>query len=122
MQRTARVHVREERGAFVVVASGAFDYDERDLLPAAWDEAQERGLSLTVADLSAVAFGDSSFLDALLVGRRRHRATGQRLVLVGPLSTTVLKLLTITNVLEHFEIVESLTEALGSGPRGTAGS
>ncbi|MEV1046636.1 STAS domain-containing protein [Streptomyces sp. NPDC049916] len=114
----AHVQVRQERGAFVVVVSGEFDADEQDLLAAAWDEADERGLPVTVLDLSAVTFADSSFLSNLLQARRRHRAASRRLVLVGPLQPRVHMLLTMTKVLEHFEVSRSLDEALSSGPPG----
>ncbi|MDJ1645209.1 STAS domain-containing protein [Streptomyces pakalii] len=80
----ARVRVHEERGVFVVVASGDFDVDERDLLLSAWDEADERNLPVTFLDLSGVTFGDSSFLDSLLLARRRHRTADRRLVIAGP--------------------------------------
>ncbi|MEV1047477.1 STAS domain-containing protein [Streptomyces sp. NPDC049916] len=117
----ARVHVRAERDAFVVVVSGDFDTDERDLLDAAWDEADERALPTTAVELSGVTFGDSSFLDALLRARQRHRAARRRLVLIGPLHPRVLLLLTVTRVLEHFEVAESLTEGLEGGPHSGAG-
>ncbi|MET8658422.1 STAS domain-containing protein [Streptomyces griseus] len=118
----ARVHVRQEQGALVVVASGDFDADEQDLLPPVWDEADERALPVTVLDLSAVTFGDSSLLDALLKARRRHLAARRRLVIIGPLQPGILLLLTVTRVVEHFEIADSLTAALdrGAQPGGTA--
>ncbi|MFJ9623921.1 STAS domain-containing protein [Streptomyces sp. NPDC101181] len=117
----ARVHVRAERDAFVVVVSGDFDTDERDLLDAAWDEADERALPTTAVELSGVTFGDSSFLDALLRARQRHRAARRRLVLIGPLHPRVLLLLTVTKVLEHFEVAESLTGGLEGGPHSGTG-
>ncbi|MEU0000323.1 STAS domain-containing protein [Streptomyces microflavus] len=112
----ARVHVRREQDALVVTASGEFDADEQDLLPAAWSEVDERALSITVLDLSGVTFADSSFLDALLRGRVLHRGAGRRLVLVGPLHPRVITLLTVTQVLEHFEIADSVAQALGGEP------
>ncbi|MET9050419.1 STAS domain-containing protein [Streptomyces bacillaris] len=117
----ARVHMRQEQGALVVVASGEFDADERDLLPPVWDEADERALPVTALDLSAVTFADSSLLDALLKASRRHLAARRRLVIIGPLPPGVLQLLTVTRVLKHFEIVDSLAAALGRGaqPGGT---
>ncbi|MEV7641393.1 STAS domain-containing protein [Streptomyces rubiginosohelvolus] len=107
-----RVRIHEERGVFVVVASGDFDADERDLLLSAWDEADERNLPVTVLDLSGVTFGDSSFLDSLLRARHRHLTGGRRLVLAGPLHHGVELLLTVTGTLPHFETGASLTDAL----------
>ncbi|MGW3585686.1 STAS domain-containing protein [Streptomyces rubiginosohelvolus] len=88
---------------FVVVACGDFDADERDLLLSAWDEADDRNLPVTVLDLSGVTFGDSSFLDSLLLAHRRHHAANRRLVLAGPLHRLVVLLLTVTGTLPHFE-------------------
>ncbi|MFJ9638566.1 STAS domain-containing protein [Streptomyces sp. NPDC101178] len=112
----ARVHMRREQGALVVTAYGDFDTDEGDLLPAAWSEAEQQALPVTVLDLSGVTFGDSSFLDALLRARLMHLAAGRRLVLVGPLQQAVITLLTVTQVLEHFDIADTLDQALGGEP------
>ncbi|MFF6896073.1 STAS domain-containing protein [Streptomyces microflavus] len=112
----ARVHVRQMQRALVITASGEFDTDEQDLLPAAWAEAEERALPLTVLDLSGVTFGDSSFLDALLRARTLHHTAGRRLVLAGPLHPNVLLLLTVTHVLEHFHVADSVPRALGGEP------
>ncbi|MER8199373.1 STAS domain-containing protein [Streptomyces microflavus] len=112
----ARVHVRQVHRALVITASGEFDTDEQDLLPAAWAEADERTLPLTVLDLSGVTFGDSSFLNALLHARALHHTAGRRLALVGPLHPSILLLLTVTHVLEHFDITGSVTQALSDQP------
>ncbi|MGW3304607.1 STAS domain-containing protein [Streptomyces rubiginosohelvolus] len=66
------------------MACGDFDADERDLLLSVWVGADDRNLPVTVLDLSGVTFGDSSFLDSLLLARRHHWAS-RRLVLAGPL-------------------------------------
>ncbi|MBK6043498.1 STAS domain-containing protein [Streptomyces sp. MBT55] len=97
---------------FVLVACGDFDADERDLLLSAWDEADDRNLPVTVLDLSGVTFGDSSFLDSLLLAHRRHHAANRRLVLAGPLHRLVVLLLTVTGTLPHFGTAASLTDAL----------
>ncbi|MFI7237645.1 STAS domain-containing protein [Streptomyces cyaneofuscatus] len=117
-QSHALVHVREEQHALVVVASGDFDIDERDLLQAAWDEADERALPVTVVDLTGVTFADSSLLDTLLRAHARHHTARRRLVLAGPPPSHVLLLLTITNTLKHFTVAGSLTEALQGRPPG----
>ncbi|MEU6935108.1 STAS domain-containing protein [Streptomyces rubiginosohelvolus] len=117
-QSQAHVRVCEEHHALVVAACGDFDADERDLLLAAWDEADERGLPATVVDLTGVTFADSSLLDALLRARARHHTAGRRLVLAGPLPSQVLLLLTVTGALEHFLVAGSLVEALQSPPDG----
>ncbi|MFJ9638647.1 STAS domain-containing protein [Streptomyces sp. NPDC101178] len=108
----ARVHSYEENGTFVVAASGEFDLDEQEQLLAALGEADRRNLPATAVDLSGVTFADSSLLNALLHAWRRHRTSGRRLILAGPLHPTVTQLLTVTGTLEHFEIAETLSEAL----------
>ncbi|MFF8965637.1 hypothetical protein ACF1BK_23165 [Streptomyces globisporus] len=58
------------------------------------------------------AFGDRSFLDSLLLTRRRHHAADRRLVLAGPLHRLVVLLLSVTSTLPHFETPASLSDAL----------
>ncbi|MFJ9641395.1 STAS domain-containing protein [Streptomyces sp. NPDC101178] len=117
-----RVHIRQIRNALVITASGEFDIHERDLLHAAWAEADDRALPLTVLDLAAVSFGDSSFLDALLRGRRLHHTAGRRLVLTGPLQPGITMLLTLTGALDLFEQADTVAQALDGDPTtdGTA--
>lgn len=102
----------KKRGVFAVVACGDFDADERDLLLSVWVGADDRNLPVTVLDLSGVTFGDSSFLDSLLLAHRRHHAASRRLVLAGPLHRLAVLLLTVTGTLPHFETAASLTDAL----------
>ncbi|MYT79311.1 STAS domain-containing protein [Streptomyces sp. MnatMP-M77] len=67
-------------------------------------------------DLSCVTFGDSSFLDALLRARLLHQAAGRPLVLAGPFQPGVSTLLTVTQLIEHFDVADTLAQALGGEP------
>ncbi|MEU5452931.1 STAS domain-containing protein [Streptomyces californicus] len=120
-QPSARVHSYEERGTFVVVVSGEFDMEEQELLLAAWGEAERRNLPVTAVDLSGVTFGDSSFIHGLSQGWLRHRDSGRKLVLAGPLHPRLEMLLDLTGVLEHFDTVASLADALTDSPEEPAG-
>lgn len=106
------VHVTRHPRVFEIAVRGEVDYDECDLLQAAWDEADETALPVTVVDLSAVTFGDSGLLNALLEARRRHSAEGRELVLLGPLHQAIRRLLTVSGTLEHFTVTESRNAAL----------
>ncbi|MFF8942129.1 STAS domain-containing protein [Streptomyces sp. NPDC014864] len=114
MQHDSRttVHVTRHPRVFEIAVRGEVDYDECDLLQAAWAEAEETALPVTVVDLSAVTFGDSALLNALLDARRRHSAAGRELVLLGPLHPAIRRLLTVSGTLEHFTVTDSRSTAL----------
>ncbi|MCS0603025.1 STAS domain-containing protein [Streptomyces sp. LP11] len=105
--------IRHER-VFEVTVRGEMDYDESDLLGAAWDEADEHALPVTVVDLTLLTFGDSQLLRSLLDAHQRHRATDRAFVLLGPLHESVTRLLTISGTYDHFTITESRDAALRS--------
>ncbi|CAK7279365.1 MULTISPECIES: STAS domain-containing protein [Streptomyces] len=106
------VQVRRHSRVFEVVVRGEIDYDESDLLGAAWDEADEYDMPATVVDLTGLTFGDSQLLRSLLDARRRHQANGRVFVLLGPLQESVTRLLTISGTLEHFTLTNSRAEAV----------
>ncbi|MFH9568225.1 MULTISPECIES: hypothetical protein [Streptomyces albovinaceus subgroup] len=58
------------------------------------------------------AFGDRSFLDSVLLTRRRHHAADRRLVLAGPLHRPVVLLLSLTGTPPHSKTAASLSDAL----------
>ncbi|MEU3828957.1 STAS domain-containing protein [Streptomyces sp. SID486] len=100
---------------FEITVRGEVDYEENDLLQAAWAEAEEAGLPVTVVDLSRVTFADSGLLNALLDSWRRHRAAGRELILLGPLHPTVERLFSLTGTLEHFTFTDSRARAMRAG-------
>ncbi|MFJ7147223.1 STAS domain-containing protein [Streptomyces sp. NPDC100445] len=107
------VRVTRHRRVLEVTVRGEVDYDECDLLAAAWDEADERALPTTVVDLTGLTFGDSQLLRSLLDAHQRHRADGRAFVLLGPLQESVARLLTISGTREHFTLTDSREAALG---------
>ncbi|MEU6772280.1 STAS domain-containing protein [Streptomyces sp. NPDC046759] len=109
------VQVARHRRVFEVMVRGEIDYDESDLLNAAWDEADECGLPATVVDLTGLTFGDSQLLRSLLDARRRHQESGRAFVLLGPLHESVVRLLSISGTLEHFTLTDSRDAAMGAG-------
>ncbi|MEU0052134.1 STAS domain-containing protein [Streptomyces sp. NPDC006309] len=108
----AVVRVTRHRRVFEVTVRGEIDYDECDLLGAAWDEADDCALPVTVVDLTGLTFGDSQLLRSLLDARRRHQADGRSFVLLGPLQASVDRLLTISGTREYFTLTDSREAAL----------
>ncbi|MFC9818105.1 STAS domain-containing protein [Streptomyces virginiae] len=97
-----QVMVRAEAdGVRVVVCSGEFDLDTTGLLVDACD-VRPVPADLLVVDVRQVAFGDSSFLNALI----RLRNT-RHLVLRGPLPSQLHRMLEMTGALPLFEVRDS---------------
>ncbi|MEV5427968.1 STAS domain-containing protein [Streptomyces sp. NPDC052701] len=105
------VRVTHHDRVLEITVRGDVDYDECDLLRAAWEQADEVALPTTVVDLSGVTFGDSGLLNALLDAERRHRDSARAFVLLGPLQRGVVRLLTLSGTLEHFTITDSRAAA-----------
>ncbi|MZE55387.1 STAS domain-containing protein [Streptomyces sp. SID5770] len=108
----AVVRVHEEAGVFVVMVSGEVDADDRDLLHAAWDEADEVRLPVTAVDLSAVTFADSTILDVLLGAQDRHHRDGRAFILTGPLANRVHSLFAVTGTLAYFTFAASVQRVI----------
>ncbi|MEU1087976.1 STAS domain-containing protein [Streptomyces sp. NPDC005576] len=102
---SATVRVTRQPDVFVIGVTGAVDQAERDLLSAAWQEAEEAGLPATVVDLSGVTFGDSGLLNELLLAEHEHRLRGRAFILAGPLRPQVRRLFAVTGTLDHFVLV-----------------
>ncbi|MFH9671738.1 STAS domain-containing protein [Streptomyces sp. NPDC017405] len=100
---------------FEITVRGEVDYEENDLLQAAWAEAEDAARPATVVDLSRVTFADSGLLNALLDAWRRHQATGRELILLGPFHATVERLFTLTGTREHFTVTDSRARAMRAG-------
>lgn len=101
-----QVTVRAEAdGVRVVVCSGELDLDTTGLLVNACD-IRPVPAGLLLVDVQQVAFGDSSFLNALI----RLRNT-RPLVLRGPLPGQLHHMLEMTGALPLFEVRDSTEQA-----------
>lgn len=103
----SKVHVTHHDQALCIILRGELDHDDAEDLAAAWEAADLAESATTVVDVGQVTFADSMLLNALLTARRRHRAAGRELILLGPLHPSVRRLLTISGALEHFTIMNS---------------
>jgi anti-anti-sigma factor len=102
-----KVHVAYHEQGVVISVRGELDYEDAELLEAAWQTADHSGLSTTAVDLTQVTFADSMLLNALLDAHRRHHADDRELVLLGPLQPPIRRLLELSGTLEHFTIKET---------------
>ncbi|MEV7444589.1 STAS domain-containing protein [Streptomyces sp. NPDC091204] len=91
----------EVDGVRVVVCSGEFDLDTTGLLTKACDTTPVPA-GLLVVDVRQVAFGDSSFLNALI----RLRNT-RPLALQGPLPSQLRRMMDMTGALALFDVRET---------------
>ncbi|MFD6299046.1 STAS domain-containing protein [Streptomyces sp. NPDC060235] len=108
----ASVKVREHRGCWVLDVEGQADFDEGDVLRSAMEETNGKTLPAMVIDLSALTFADTAFLHWLLEAHRAHENAGTLLILAGPLSPQVVRLLTITGTIDHFTVAGDIEAAL----------
>ncbi|HET6860361.1 MAG TPA: STAS domain-containing protein [Streptomyces sp.] len=112
MEAAACVQVLPDRdGARVIVCSGEFDLDSEAVLRQALETAKSEGATRTVVDLAGVSFADSSMLNTLI--RTHHR---QHLVLAGPLTPQVTRLLEITGVDAVLNIAADTADAIATRP------
>ncbi|MFJ9550595.1 STAS domain-containing protein [Streptomyces erythrochromogenes] len=95
----------EADGVRVVVCSGEFDLDTTGLLVDACD-IRPVPAGLLVVDVRQVAFGDSSFLNALI----RLRNT-RPLALRGPLPKQLRRMMEMTGALALFDIRDTTEQA-----------
>ncbi|MCF3964186.1 STAS domain-containing protein [Streptomyces fuscigenes] len=98
----------------VVRVKGDVDYENAPLLAEALRRVGDPGARLLVADLSELAFADSTVLHVLLEVQRRRRLTGGRMIIAGPLQETVGRLFEVTGTTTFFEFaptVEAATRA-----------
>ncbi|MEU3844276.1 STAS domain-containing protein [Streptomyces sp. NPDC028635] len=111
-ENRATVKVTCHDRVFEISVRGEVDYDEDDLLQAAWAEAEESARPVTVVDLSQVTFADSGLLNALLEAWHQHRADGRELILLGPFRPPVERLFTLTGTRDHFTVTDSRAQAM----------
>ncbi|MET9700894.1 STAS domain-containing protein [Streptomyces sp. NPDC006529] len=97
----------DEGGVRVIVCEGEFDQDTlRPLKAAGAEAAADPGLRRIVLDVSKIAFGDSSLLNAMLMLLRSGR-----LVLAGPVPGQLDRLLEITQSRPLFTTADSIEAA-----------
>jgi anti-sigma B factor antagonist len=99
------------RGVKVVRVKGDVDYENAPVLEEAIRRAGGDGVQLLVADLSALAFADSTVLHVLLEAQRCRRLTGGRMVIAGPLHQTVGRLFDVTGTRTFFEFAPTVEAA-----------
>ncbi|GGU38297.1 STAS domain-containing protein [Streptomyces lavendofoliae] len=92
-----RAHVQalpDEDGTRIILCAGEFDVATSVLLDAALaTAAADTTVARTVVDLSQVAFADSTLLNVLVKGHRT-----QRLVVAGPLSPRLQRILALSGL------------------------
>ena len=88
-------------GTVLLTLSGEFDIDTVSCLREALADARRQKPATTLLDLGQVAFGDSSFLHALLSAGFPSR----ELVLIGPLPHHLRQLFLLTGSLRMFTVV-----------------
>ncbi|MFJ9523622.1 STAS domain-containing protein [Kitasatospora sp. NPDC101801] len=98
-------------GTSVLTLSGELDYDRGDEVSAQVDSAFAARPPVLVVDLSRVTFADSFALRLLIIAHRRMRTGGGLLVLAGPLTEAVSRLLEATATDRYFTLAPDLPEA-----------
>ncbi|WP_180290358.1 STAS domain-containing protein [Streptomyces sp. TLI_171] len=98
-------------GATVLRLRGELDLDTGRELAEAVDAAVALGSDVLVLDVSGVTFADSSTLRALVLAQQRMEEAAGVLLLAGPLTPAVRRLLEITATDEYFTVADSLRHA-----------
>jgi anti-anti-sigma factor len=106
---------RECDGQMVVVLCGELDVTDAAGVAAALAAIATREPAIIV-DLAGLKFIDSSGLAALAHARKQARHSGGDLQLAGP-QQQVMRILTITRLIEVFSVYASVREALDSAGR-----
>jgi len=106
------VSTRECDGQVVVVLRGVLDVADAVSVAAALAAVAAREREIIV-DLAGLAFMDSSGVAALVHGRKQARVAGGELLLVAP-QPQVLRVLTLTRMLDVFRVCASVDEAVRS--------
>lgn len=111
-------HQELEHGtALVIVVTGEADLHSVGPLRAALDGAARDRPDIVVVDLARLRFGDASLLN--LVAQAHHRLP--RLVLAGPLSPLLPRMLDVTGLAREVRIAPDLATALAWESRATPG-
>lgn len=109
---------RECDGQFVVALHGQLDMAEAASVAAALAAVAARGPQIIV-DLAALEFIDSSGVAALVRGRNLARRAGGELLLAAP-QQQVLRVLTLTRLIDVFPLHATVAEAAGRSRRAAA--
>jgi len=107
---------REGDGLVIVALRGELDVTHAASVAATIEAAAARHLEVIV-DLTGLDFIDSSGVAALARGRMHARQAGGDLVLAAP-QQRVLRVLTLTRMIEVFPVHASVDEATGSAGAG----
>jgi anti-sigma B factor antagonist len=103
---------RECDGQVIVALRGVLDVADAASVAVALTAAAARHRDIII-DLSGLEFIDSSGVAALVRGRRQARHAGGELLLAAP-QQQVLRVLTLTRLIDVFTVHASVAEAAGS--------
>ncbi|MFD9687200.1 STAS domain-containing protein [Kitasatospora sp. NPDC059146] len=102
---------RNTPGMAVLALSGELDYDRGAELSEQLDAAVAARPPVLAVELAEVTFADSFALRLLVLADRRMRSEGGLLLLVGPLTSAVSRLLEVTATDRHFTLAPDPREA-----------
>ena len=103
---------RECEGQVIVALRGVLDVADAASVAVALTAAAARHRDIII-DLAGLEFIDSSGVAALARGRRQARRAGGELLLAAP-QPQVLRVLTLTRLIDVFPVHASVAEAAGS--------
>jgi anti-sigma B factor antagonist len=103
---------RECDGQVIVALRGVLDITDAASVAVALTAAAARQRDIII-DLAGLEFIDSSGVAALVRGRRQARHAGGELLLAAP-QQQVLRVLTLTRLIDVFPVYASVAEAVGS--------
>jgi len=106
------LNTRECDGQVIVALRGVLDVADAMSVAAALTAVAARHRDIII-DLAGLEFIDSSGVAALVRGRRQARYAGGELLLAAP-QQQVLRVLTLTRLLDGFPVHASVAEAVGS--------
>ena len=106
---------RERDGQVIVALRGALDVADAVSVAAALTAVAARQRDIII-DLTGLEFIDSSGVAALVRGRRQARYAGGELLLAAP-QQQVLRVLTLTRLIDVFPVHASVAEAACSAGR-----
>jgi anti-sigma B factor antagonist len=112
---SVELSTRESAGWAIVALRGELDVTEAASVAAALIKVAGRAREIII-DLAGLEFMDSSGLAALVLARRHARQCGGDLLLVAP-RQQVLRLLTITRLIDFFFVHPCMEEAVGNAER-----
>ena len=107
---------REGDGQVIVALRGVLDVADAASVAVALTAAAARQHDIII-DLAGLEFIDSSGVAALARGRRQARHAGGELLLAAP-QQQVLRVLTLTRLIDAFPVHASVAEAVGGEVRG----